>query len=153
MRISTQWSPVEMTDQKQLKNVEFFNYFSSMTANAATSTMKLNPWQPWQNQQSTIRPFPPATEHKCMEETSNVLHLEHSFVRHWKLNTLESRSEIPGKFSNVVLEKWRSFELITGGGGGVSHTHTQSRTKGISYPEYNKGRLTGLVIFCIQTAF
>jgi len=25
-----------MKDQKQLKNVKFFNYFSSMTANAAT---------------------------------------------------------------------------------------------------------------------
>jgi hypothetical protein len=28
------------------------------------------------------RLFPPGTEHKCKEETTNLLHLEHSFMRH-----------------------------------------------------------------------
>ena len=32
------------------------------------------------------------------EETSNVPHLEHSIIWCWNLDTLESRSEIPGKF-------------------------------------------------------
>jgi hypothetical protein len=39
------------------------------------------------------------------EETIKVLHLKHSFVRCWKLDTTESRSRIPGKFWNVVLQK------------------------------------------------
>jgi len=39
------------------------------------------------------------------EKTSKMLDLEHSFVWCRNLHTSESRSEIPGKFSNVVLEK------------------------------------------------
>ena len=39
------------------------------------------------------------------EETTNVLHLEHSFVRCWNLDISESRSEIPDKFVKVVPEK------------------------------------------------
>jgi hypothetical protein len=58
---------------------------------------------------------------KFEEETSKVPHLQHSFVLCWNLDTWESRSEITGKFWNVVLEKdgedkldrscekWRSF--------------------------------------------
>jgi len=34
-----------------------------------------------------------------------VLHLEFSVLWCWNLGTSESRSEIPGKFWNVVLEK------------------------------------------------
>jgi hypothetical protein len=44
-------------------------------------------------------------ELKFKEEVSEVLCIEHSFVWCWKLDTSESRSEIPGKFWNVVLEK------------------------------------------------
>jgi len=36
--------------------------------------------------------------HKFKEETSKMLHLEFSFVWCRNLDTLESRSEIPGKF-------------------------------------------------------
>ena len=43
--------------------------------------------------------------HKFQEETIPVLHLEHSFVWCWKLDTSEDRAEIPSKFWNVVLEK------------------------------------------------
>ena len=39
------------------------------------------------------------------EETSKVVHLEYSFVWCWNVDTSESRSEIPGRFWNVVLEK------------------------------------------------
>jgi hypothetical protein len=31
-----------------------------------------------------------------------LLHLEHSFARFWNLDKSQSRSEIPGKISNVV---------------------------------------------------
>jgi hypothetical protein len=51
-----------------------------------------------------------------------VLHLDHNFVGCWNLDTSESRPEIPGKFSNMVLEmdsdqldrsceKWSTAEL------------------------------------------
>ena len=42
---------------------------------------------------------------KFKDETCEVLHLEHNFVWCWNLDTSKSRSEIPGKFWNVVLEK------------------------------------------------
>jgi len=42
---------------------------------------------------------------KIKEDTSTVLHSAHSFVWCWNLDTSESRSEIPWKFRNVVLEK------------------------------------------------
>jgi hypothetical protein len=49
--------------------------------------------------------FHQQTSLKFEEETSKVLHLEHSFVWCWNVDTSESRSEIPGKFWNAVLEK------------------------------------------------
>jgi hypothetical protein len=39
------------------------------------------------------------------EESSELLQLEHSFVWCGNLDSSEARSEIPGKFWNVVLEK------------------------------------------------
>jgi len=37
--------------------------------------------------------------------TSKMPHLEYSFVWYWNLDNSKSRSEISGKFWNVVLEK------------------------------------------------
>ena len=42
---------------------------------------------------------------KFEEETNKMLRLEHGFVRCWNLDASGSRSEIRGKFWNVVLEK------------------------------------------------
>jgi hypothetical protein len=42
---------------------------------------------------------------KFREEASRVLHFEHSFVCCSNLDTSGCRSEIPGKFRNVVLVK------------------------------------------------
>jgi len=42
---------------------------------------------------------------KIKDETSKVLHSEQNFERCLKLDTLEGRSEIPGAFRYVVLEK------------------------------------------------
>ena len=42
---------------------------------------------------------------KFEEETSKMLHMKHGFVWCWNLDASGSRSEIPGRFWNVVLEK------------------------------------------------
>jgi hypothetical protein len=41
----------------------------------------------------------------CNEEVSAVALVEQSFVWCWEWDTSEIRSEVPGKFWNVVLEK------------------------------------------------
>jgi hypothetical protein len=43
------------------------------------------------------------------EDTSEMLHLKRGFVWCWNLNTVESRSEIPGKFE---MQCWRRIEKI-----------------------------------------
>jgi hypothetical protein len=71
--------------------------------------VKLNPWLPWQKQHTTRRRILyQQIGLRFKEETSAVLHLVHSCVWCWNLDTSESRSEVPGKFWNVVLEKdWK----------------------------------------------
>jgi hypothetical protein len=49
--------------------------------------------------------FHPQIGLKFKEEASKVLHLEHSFVWCWNVDTSENRSEVSGKFWNVMLEK------------------------------------------------
>jgi hypothetical protein len=44
-----------MIDQKQLENVEYFNYLGSMITNDARCTREKNPELPWKKQQSTRR--------------------------------------------------------------------------------------------------
>ena len=48
---------------------------------------------------------------KIDEETSKMLHLEHSFIWCWNLDASGSRSETPGEFWNVFLEKDREDQL------------------------------------------
>jgi hypothetical protein len=67
--------------------------------------VKLHSGLPWQN---NIQQEENDTSHrqsglKFRKETSKVPHVEHSSLRCWNLDTLGSRSEIPGKFWNVVL--------------------------------------------------
>ena len=45
------------------------------------------------------------------EQTNKMLHLEHGFVWCWNLDASGSRSEIPRKFWNVVLEKYGEDQL------------------------------------------
>jgi hypothetical protein len=61
--------------------------------------MKLHSELPWQNsiQREEYDTSRQQSGLKDTQETSKVLHLKHSFLRFWKLDTLESRSEIPGK--------------------------------------------------------
>jgi hypothetical protein len=48
---------------------------------------------------------------KFKEETSKVLHFEHTFVWCWIVDTSESRSEIAGKFWKVALENNGEYQL------------------------------------------
>jgi len=82
--------------------------------------VKLNAGLPWKK-----------AFNKKKEETSKLLHLERSFVWCWKLDTSESRSEIPGKLLNVVLEKDREDQLDR------SCENTMSQG-GEEYPAYHQ---------------
>jgi len=50
-------------------------------------------------------PYQQKTGFKFLGKAGKVVHLEHSFVSFWNLDTLENRSETSGKFWNVLLEK------------------------------------------------
>jgi len=72
--------------------------------------MKLNPEFPWKSSiQQEKGCFHQQIGLQYKEQTSKLLHLEHSLVWCWKLNTSESRSEVPGMF-----EIWcsRRMEII-----------------------------------------
>jgi len=75
------------------------------------------------------------------EKTNKMLYLEHCFIWRWQLDTSEIRSETPVKFFNV-FEWWRrSVEQVLWE---IKYYIKLSR-KEISYVQYKKGRLTGLV--------
>ena len=99
-------TPVQiMIDQKQLENVEYFNYLGSMITNGARCKREIKSRIAMAKQLSTRKgSFYQQTGLKFEEETSRMLHFDYSFVWFWNLNSLESRSGIPGRFWNVVLE-------------------------------------------------
>jgi hypothetical protein len=72
---------------------------------------------------------------KFKEETSKVLHLEHSFVWCWNVDTSESGSEVSRKFWNVVLEKNGEDQLDRSCEKLRSIAQSQG---GEEYPTYNK---------------
>jgi hypothetical protein len=71
-----------MIDQKQLENVEYFNYLGSWITNDARCTREIKSRIAMAkaafNEKKNI--FHQQTGLKFKEETSKVLHLEHSFV-------------------------------------------------------------------------
>ena len=67
--------------------------------------VKLNPGLIWQKQRSKGRRLFSPANWTFKVETSEVLRLEHGFVRFWNFNTSKSRAKLPGKFWTVVLEK------------------------------------------------
>ena len=84
-------------------------------------------------------PFSPKIGLKFKEETTAMLHLEHSFVWCWNVDILVSRSEVSGKFWDVVLEKNRQDQLdrssekwrsITLGQSGKEHSTNNKEEKG-----------------------
>jgi hypothetical protein len=80
MRISRQPSPVHIIiDQKQPENVEYLEYLGSMITNDVRRTREFKFRIAIQKQHSIISS--PAIGLLLKEETYEVLHLEHSFVR------------------------------------------------------------------------
>jgi len=73
--------------------------------------MNLNPTLPQQKQHSTKRPFDQKLGIKFKEETSKVVHLDHSFVWCGNLDSFESKSELIRTYLNVVLQKDRDDHL------------------------------------------
>jgi hypothetical protein len=68
--------------------------------------VKLNPGLAWQKQHSTEECyFHQQSGLTFKEESRKMLHLEQNFVLFRNLDTSESRSELPGKFWSVLLEK------------------------------------------------
>jgi len=100
-----------------------------LTDDAKGTQGNLNPGLPWQKQQIGL---------KFKEETSNVLHLEYSFVRYWNLDTLENRSELPVEFWNVVSEKngnqldrlYENWRNVTNSQGGGQHPTNNKKEEG-----------------------
>ena len=89
---------------------------------------------------------------KFKEKTSKVLHLDYSFEWCWNLDTSDSRSEVPGKFWNVVLEKDGEDQLDWSCEKWRSVTHS---LEGEEYQTYNKkrGMITGLNTSSVWFAF
>jgi hypothetical protein len=86
-------------DKKELDNVEYFNNLGSMI-NAAICDHKIKSRMAtvtaaFNNKEDSLCH---QTGLKFKEETNKMLHLEHSFVWCWNLNTSESRSEIRRNF-------------------------------------------------------
>jgi hypothetical protein len=65
------------------------------------------------------------------------------------LDISENKSEIPEKFQNVVLEMEKVSGTNRVPNEGVLHRVKEE----ISYQQYKKGILTGLVTSCIEIAF
>ena len=78
MKMSMKQSPLQiMTDQKQLENVEYFNYLCSMITTDANCTRKIKSTIAMTkaafNRKNNL--FTRKLDLKCKEETSEVLHL------------------------------------------------------------------------------
>ena len=108
MRISRQQFSIKiMIDQKRLENVESFKYLGSILTNDGRCTCEIK---------CSIATSKAAFNKKRAlllghwtwnwgKKAIEVIHLEHSFIWCWNLDASGSRSETPGKFWNMVLEK------------------------------------------------
>jgi hypothetical protein len=110
MRISRQPTPLQIKiDKKQVENVEEFNYLGSMIIDHKLCKVYTgNQGQDCHGKSSINQEedsLHQQIRHRAKEETSEVLHLEHSFVWCGNLDFSEIRSDVSRKFSNVVLEK------------------------------------------------
>jgi hypothetical protein len=72
---------------------------------------------------------------KFKDETSEMLHLDYSFVWCWYCVTAENRTEIPWKFWNVVLKKDAEDQLSRSCERWKSITKSQGGKK---HPTYSK---------------
>jgi hypothetical protein len=114
MRISTNPSAVQITvDQKQPENVTYFNYLVNMMTNDAKCTRGIKARITTEKVAFKKKfLFTSKLDLKFKEETSKVLHLEHSFVWCWKLDTSESRlKKYFGSSEKMVMEKGGEDQL------------------------------------------
>ena len=105
------------TDQKQLENMGYFNYLGSTITNNARCTCEIKSrivMAKAEFNKKTL--FHQQTGLKFKEQNSRKLALKHSFVWCRKLDTLESRLEISGKFWNGELEKDEDDQMEQLGG-------------------------------------
>ena len=91
--------------KNQLYNVKCFNYLCTMTTNDARCTREIKHSFVVVKAVFNKKTFHQQIGLKFKEETSKMPNLEYSIIFWWKMDTSQSRSEIPGKFWNVVLEK------------------------------------------------
>jgi hypothetical protein len=125
MRISRQWSPLLiMLDQQQLENVTYFNYLWSQTTNDSRASIDM-PKAAFNKKTLLINKLDCHLRQKLEE----LLNLENSFVWWSKLDNSGSRSKIPWKFWNTVLEKDGENQLYRLYG---KWYYTQIRRKGTS---------------------
>ena len=133
--------------------MEFFKYLGSMITNDARCTHE-NSIQDCHGKSSTQQEEDSLHQQirlKFKEENGKVLHLERSFILCWNLNTSESRSEIPGKIWNVVLERMEKISWTDRvRNEDVTHRVKEERNILLTTKE---GKLTGLVKSCVGTAF
>jgi len=144
MRVSRQPAAVEIMTDQQLENVEYFTYLGSMITNDASCRSEIKSRiavaKAAFNKQKTV-----FTRKLDLQSTSVM----NGVVLWWNLNISESRSEIPGKFWNMVLVKdgdqldgsYKKWIIIT-------------YSRGKEYPTNNeKRRLPGFVTRCEGTTF
>jgi hypothetical protein len=97
-----QTPPVQvMADEKELENVEYFNYLGDVITNDARYTGENKSSIAMERAEFKKKTLYQQIKLKLKEDTSKVLHLEHIFVWCWNI----SRTELTGKFRNLVLEK------------------------------------------------
>ena len=89
----------------ELESVDWILMTQDRDQFKALVTVVMNILVPWNVGCEEEDSFYQQTGLKFEEETSKMLHLEHGFVWCWNLDASRTRSETPGKFWNVVLEK------------------------------------------------
>jgi hypothetical protein len=134
-----------MLDQQQLENVKYFSYMWSQTRRDSRASTNM-PNAAFKKKTLLINKL----DWHLRQKLKELLHLEHSFVWCSNLDNSETKSKMPWTFWNVVLEKdgENQFDRLYEEWG-----ITQTRRKGTSYIQWNKGRITGFVTSFIGAAF
>jgi hypothetical protein len=115
MRISRQPSPVQIIiDQKQLENVEYLNYLCSSITNGGRGTHEIKcgismAKAVFKNKKNTFFTRKLGLNLKKKLINCYILSIPLYIAETW---TSKSRSEIPVKFRNVVLEKISWTDLM-----------------------------------------
>jgi len=81
-----------------------------------------------------------------------VLHMKYSFIWCLNMGTSEKGSEIPGRFSDVVLEK-DGEDLCTDNARNEKVLHRVKEDTNINKDNKKEGRIPGLVTSGVGTAF